>query len=663
MKLPSRIKRKLNLRNFFTFMIPVSIAILLIVIYNLSRSVEHLSLSLINEATGEATLSIRSRFEPVEEIVKSIGSWKFEDKSTLYEPEALNARLIPTIYQSAQMSSMMIASTDGSEFMLLQAGDKWNNRITRPSGDSLKSARYLWDYRTYQPDSLIRKWREYSNYDPRTRLWFKGALARPCPNQIYWTPPYIFFTTREPGITASVYSFSEKGDTIITAFDVLLKDVNRISQDIQVTPNGMVCILTRDNLRVAGLPALERFMDPDSVNHYILQNINDLDIPVLSEALINWEENARPPDPFRFKHRRNNWWVGIQPISTAETDNIFYAVVLLPEKDFMAEMNRTQWVIIAGFSLVLILTILVIRAYSQIRKTNTLLARKNLEIERKNKEIEEKNKQITDSIIYAQRIQWAILPHEEKISDILPSSFVFYEPKDIVSGDFYWIEERKELKFFAAVDCTGHGVPGAFVSIVGNDGLNRALREYKLMDTDRIMSRLNGIVSETFQQSVHSDVKDGMDMALCALDTNSMTLQYSGARNPLYLVRKQASSLLVNDQENEPVVEENGYSLFEVKADRLGIEPREEMPEFTRHTIQVKPQDLVYVFSDGFADQFGGDKEKKYNYKRLKQKLLSLASLDPREQKQALVAELNRWKGDIEQIDDILIMGVRIPEK
>jgi len=656
----SWLKRNLSLRSLFTFFIPVSIAILLIMLYNLSISVEHLSVSLVNESADEASLSIRSRFDPVVETVKSIGSWKFNDKREILEVASLNTRLIPTILQSDQISSMMIAASDGTEYMLLNAGEQWNNRITTTRADSLLSKRYLWEYRPYEEDRLIESWLQEAGYDPRNRAWFTGALTRPGPNQISWTDPYIFFTTKEPGITASVYSFSGNGDTIITAFDVLLKDVNRISQAIELTPNGLALILTGDHQRVAGLPSLERFLDPDSVSTYILKNSEELGIPILTESLKLWEEKDFVEDPFPFKFDRQSWWAGILPIRTEGSEPILYSVILVPESDFLAEMNRTRLVIIGGFTLVLILTVLIIRAYNQIRKTNILLAQKNIMIAHQKHEIEEKNKEITDSIVYAERIQLAVLPGDQKVSRILPDSFVLFLPKDIVSGDFYWIEERNDIKMFAAVDCTGHGVPGAFVSIVGHGGLNRAIREYKLTDTDLILSRLNAIVSETFQKSINEEIKDGMDMALCALNTREKLLQYSGAKNPMYLIRKNANPLLVNGATLDPSMVEDECHLYEVKADRMGIEPREEKAKFTRHEISVEKDDLVYVFSDGLPDQFGGPKDKKFTYKRFREKLLSISDLELELQEKDLRSTVEEWKGNNEQVDDILVLGVKI---
>ena len=174
------------------------------------------------------------------------------------------------------------------------------------------------------------------------------------------------------------------------------------------------------------------------------------------------------------------------------------------------------------------------------------------------------------------------------------------------------------------------------------------------------MSRLNGIVTEILQHSMQEEVKDGMDMALCALNTKEMVLQYSGARNPLYLIRANKHPLIVDGNTVEPAMSHDSLMLYEVKGDRMGIEPRKELPVFTRHEIRVEENDLVYLFSDGFADQFGGEKEKKFTYKRFKEKLLSNAMLGMQEQKQDLLSTIDEWRGEIEQVDDILVMGIRI---
>jgi serine phosphatase RsbU (regulator of sigma subunit) len=264
---------------------------------------------------------------------------------------------------------------------------------------------------------------------------------------------------------------------------------------------------------------------------------------------------------------------------------------------------------------------------------------RNVELKAAFEEIEEKNQHIIDSISYAQRIQRAILPPEKLFRSYLPDSFILYLPKDIVSGDFYWIAEINDSILFTDADCTGHGVPGAFVSIIGKVALDRCINEYELDSPAEILKKLNEILKEVF---VHSEdqVKDGMDIALCAYNRERKTLQYSGARNPLYLLRN-----------NELEV---------IKGDRQSIESSHKPEDFTNHTLQLQDGDCVYIFSDGYIDQFGGPENKKFMQKRLKQLLLDNVERPMTEQEKILKKAFNEWKGSYEQIDDVSLIGVRV---
>ena len=265
---------------------------------------------------------------------------------------------------------------------------------------------------------------------------------------------------------------------------------------------------------------------------------------------------------------------------------------------------------------------------------------KNVELKKANEEIEQKNKDITDSIKYAKRIQEAILPPDKLVKEHLHDSFIFYKPKDIVSGDFYWIEKIENKTLFAAVDCTGHGVPGAFVSIVGHNGLSRVVNEFKITQPSLILDKLNEIVGETFRQQDNGEVKDGMDIALCSIDFKSKTLEYSGAMNSLYIIS-------------------NG-EIKEVKADKQPIGAFDNRKNFTNHLVKLKISDCFYIFSDGYADQFGGPNGKKFLYKRFQELLLSIHTKPMNEQKEILDKTIMEWKEQHEQVDDILVIGVKI---
>ncbi len=263
---------------------------------------------------------------------------------------------------------------------------------------------------------------------------------------------------------------------------------------------------------------------------------------------------------------------------------------------------------------------------------------KNVELRNAYEDIEEKNKQIIDSILYAQRIQTALLPPQSRFKQLLPDSFVLFIPKDIVSGDFYWIAEKNGKIYFTDADCSGHGVPGAFVSIIGKIGLDKALEENKDSSPAEILANLNEIVTETFHQSEES-VKDGMDIGLCAFNPQSKILEFAGARNSLYLIR-----------DNE---------LFTYKGNRQSIESLKFKPIFTNHLIELNAGDRVYISTDGYFDQFGGPGNKKLLQKRFKELLLQSKGLSMQEQEQFLRNEFMKWKGDYEQVDDVSLIGVR----
>lgn len=268
--------------------------------------------------------------------------------------------------------------------------------------------------------------------------------------------------------------------------------------------------------------------------------------------------------------------------------------------------------------------------------------KRQLELEKKR--VEQKNKDILDSINYAKRIQDAIFPPEALSQELLPESFILFKPKDIISGDFYWVEKFEGKTFIAAVDCTGHGVPGALLSIVGYNLLSKSINEHNHTKPNEILDELSNGINKTLRQNIESlGIKDTMDIALCAIDREKNILEYSGAYNSLYLVRK-----------NE---------LREIRADRfpVGVFSSGELKKFTNHEIAIEKGDAIYLFSDGYPDQFGGPKGKKLKYKGFKEILLSIQHLTMREQKEALDTMIENWKQtNEEQTDDILIIGVEI---
>jgi serine phosphatase RsbU (regulator of sigma subunit) len=255
--------------------------------------------------------------------------------------------------------------------------------------------------------------------------------------------------------------------------------------------------------------------------------------------------------------------------------------------------------------------------------------------------MEEKNREVLDSIHYAQRLQTAILPTSQFIYENIRESFVLFMPKDIVSGDFYWMKKVGDRILVAAVDCTGHGVPGAMVSIVGANGLNRCVNEFGLTKPSDILDKLRELVIETFDAS-HEEVKDGMDMSLLSVDIKNHKLEYAGANNPLWMAINETKQIEI------------------IKADKQPIGKFDHAKPFTNHEVQLEKGDCVYIFTDGYADQFGGTKGKKLKYKPLQELILSNTHLPMHEQKTILHNSFIEWMSDFEQVDDVCIIGVKL---
>lgn len=285
------------------------------------------------------------------------------------------------------------------------------------------------------------------------------------------------------------------------------------------------------------------------------------------------------------------------------------------------------------------------------RITEQKIRERTVELRQKNEQVKEQTERVTelyndlqDSIIYAKRLQDAILPTEEQVKECLPDSFVHFMPKDIVSGDFYWTERRGDLSYVAAVDCTGHGVPGAFMSLVGHNSINMAMKDADITDSGDIMSRLNHHATNSLNRSKEGTaVRDGMDAALCLYDHSSKLLKFTGALRPLFYIREG--------------------ELHQVRGDRSSIgSPENEGHRFSTREIQMQTGDVFYIFSDGYPDQFGGESKNgsKFKIRRFKEMLLRIADKPMEEQIKSIRMEMMRWQGAHAQVDDILVIGVRV---
>ena len=337
-------------------------------------------------------------------------------------------------------------------------------------------------------------------------------------------------------------------------------------------------------------------------------------------------------------------------------------------KDAQIKQQKTfRNALAAGFFAVVIIVLIFVQAYIQKRRANRkimeqneLISEANEELHQLNEEINaqkeeieaqrdhvfNQNKAITDSINYAQRIQSAMLPPETYISELLHENFILYKPRDIVSGDFYWIKQVNQYIVMVAADCTGHGVPGAFMSMLGISYLTEIVQRREITQANQVLNELRKQIKYSLRQHGGRDeAKDGIDMALCVIDLKNSMMQYSGANNSLYLIR---------DINGKP-------ELKEYKADRmpLGYYQGKDTP-FSNHEINLEPGDTFYLFSDGFVDQKGGKDNKRYMSKGFKSLLIEIQDQSMQDQKGILNKALSDWTGSNSQTDDILVIGVRV---
>ena len=323
--------------------------------------------------------------------------------------------------------------------------------------------------------------------------------------------------------------------------------------------------------------------------------------------------------------------------------------------------RTTKYGLFVGLALVLVIALVLFRSVKQKKKANEEILAQKKEVEESKQHIEQLHKEVTDSIHYAAHIQNAILTSDAYWQRMLDNHFILFKPRDIVSGDFYWAYETpSKKKIWIAADCTGHGVPGGFMSMLGNTFLNEIVIEQGEENASQILNKLRDHIIKALASDVGSDegleMKDGMDLALCILHSNNV-LEYSGANNPLWILNAR-EEVIEHTRANHN--EAKTMFLHEVKADKQPIGKYMEMTQFTSHKIQLEKGDQVYTFSDGFPDQFGGPKLKKYMSKKLKKFLLSIAEKTMEEQKELLLAEFDEWRKDTEQVDDVCIIGVKV---
>ena len=634
------------------------IGIFVFILIDLRGTVDHLSKDMVTKSLLRTDIELENFFSTIREDLTVTAQEHSVQRYNHHNYIKLNAEFRPLVANKRQLSSVLMATSEGDEFLILDLDTSWMFRITNDgSRDSFPDQLFWTDTENREP--------HYSNkkdvpYDPRERPWFQMAKEHD-PMHVNWTDPYTFFTTKQPGITISTwYRDTVDNIDVVVAFDVLLSDLSEFSTELKITENGIVFILTDDE-RVIGLPSNSGYDSPELIKENVLKNYKDLNNDKINQTVDIWNGLDDKDTIFNFESDGEIWWGSIQQYNISDEKQLLIGVVV-PENDFVGEVVHSEKVIIIGFILVLLFTVYILKAYRDKNKANDKLKEQKEEILQKNDEItlakheiEEKNIEILDSINYAKRIQQAILPPESYWNKNLPESFVLYLPKDIVAGDFYWMDTVGNEVLFAAADCTGHGVPGAMVSVVCHNALNRVVREFGMHQPAEVLDKVTDLVIETFERSDH-EVKDGMDISLVGLTMDTMELEFAGAHNPLWLIRegnKEYEGLELN-------LELDGKSLYEIKADKQPVGKYAYREKFTYNKITVQKGDIIYLSSDGFPDQFGGEKGKKLKSKAFKKLLMDLCDKDIQEQKEILKKSFTEWRGDFEQLDDVCVIGVKI---
>ena len=420
-------------------------------------------------------------------------------------------------------------------------------------------------------------------------------------------------------------------------FSVFFKSISTLA--------GMNFTITRSDFTGGDFPLEIKINAPYFIRsdltqyQYLLEGLNQKWSKWKTEPVIDFD--YLPPEAYTLRVRAKNI-LG----TVSEEKTISFTI----EPPF----TKSAWFsILIGLGVILAVYVLIVIRERKLKRDKKILEHKvkvrTAEIEKQKQEIEAQRdeitiqkQEITDSIQYAQRIQDAILPPAELLEALLPEHFIYFKPRDIVSGDFYWVAHKDDKLVIAAVDCTGHGVPGAFMSMLGHSFLNEIVNNYKISQPGRILNRLRDTLKKALHQTGKMDeTKDGMDIALCILDLSSKMIQFSGAYNPLFMIRN-----------NE---------ITELKGDRMPIGIHfDEKKSFTSHDLQLKKGDAVYLFSDGYVDQFGGLKGSKFKMEPFKKLLLEIHNESMEEQKEILDEELEKWRGDLNQVDDILVIGFKI---
>ena len=466
---------------FLAFIISVlsgSVLILSVMLINITNTAESLAKSLINRTTSNSRIQLDKYFKTIISDLYVGRDLCNQGVFDAVDYKAIDTYILPIFQSVPQLNTVVVADTVGNEYSIIREDTTWlSNRVFESKDSGMVILRDRWKGNNLKKET-VRKWIDYnSNYDPRTRPWHIGAMSTTEPDTVWWTQPYLFFTHQTPGITISLRSFCENTKKYhVIQYDILLLDISKFTTNMEISEHGKTFVLS-NKFKVLGLPKENFITNIDSIKKYILQDYDRVRSEDMKIAVNEWKKlTVDKEKPFSFYKNGEKWWARISEYKLGINNN-FIIGVIVPEKDFVEEINKTRNIVVGGFAIVVIFIILIIRQNNMRRKTNILLSEQKNKITEQHKTVVKQKNEITDSIIYAERIQRALLPQKELLDEILGEYFVLLKPVHIVSGDFYWIKKVNYNIIVAAADCTGHGVPGAFMSMLGISFLNEIVQK------------------------------------------------------------------------------------------------------------------------------------------------------------------------------------------
>lgn len=639
--LPALLRNRYIQRAFYLSLVVGLVVVLLVQFVQLSRSVDGLARELLEANVEHTRQGLDKLFGPAAQSLALARDRGAAGAYRGFGQVDFNRLFMPVLRHHSPISAVMHADNNGNELMLLDEGARSYLGCNTIGGAGIPGRTYSAWVEQGDTLALVRSWQAETMYDPRDRPWFQGALASPGP-EVYWTTPYRFFNTGDPGITASRQWKEADGTVHVVAYDMSLADLYSNLFLLAPSPEGRAFIVTQDD-RLLSLVGDDRFAAPESLLQALLDSVPRMDLPRVNRSLSVWDSLDKPSSGFKMNVSGEPYYAQVVPYVLGA--NTLHLGVVIPESDLLGDVRRMRIYLIGGVLLLGIVTLLLTRAYHKKKEAYG-------ELEDRTITAEERNRDMMGSLRYAKGLQDAMLPSPALMRSFFTESFVLYLPRDVVSGDMYWIDRVGNRTVFAVADCTGHGMPGALLTMVCNNVLQRVVKGQRLTDPGTVLDWTRELVVKNFERG-GGEVNDGMDICFCMLEFAPeerpegpvAKVHWAGANQPLWLVRKGAGEVEQHRTDQQPI----------------GRYVTEE--HFTTYSADLYEGDTIYLTTDGLVDQFGGARNKKLMARGLKQLLLSVQHLDMEQQQERIHQAYREWKGKADQVDDICIMGIRINAK